>query len=142
MSGHLLRTVLWTTLVALLGVFVVAVDGQEKGKKGIQAKDLAGKYRAACTNPDGTKDVGTVEIEWLEGNKVKFTSFYGKTDVGFGKLKGDTLSVEYRGKKKTERTGEAEYKVMDIGVLEGWWHYIGFKKTTEKLTPTKKKNEK
>jgi hypothetical protein len=123
-----------------LELVLVPAQGQPKQ---VQARDLAGKYRAVCSNPDGTRGEGIVEIEWLEGNKVKFISTYDTRDVGSGTLKGDTLSVKYRGRggKKDEpkRTGEAEYRVKANGVLEGWWHYGGDKKMPEKLTPLKKK---
>lgn len=136
--SRLLGIVLWTSLVSFGGLSTVAVDAQDKGKQ-IKAKDLAGKYHAVCTNPNGKMGEGTVEIEWLQGNKVKFTSIYASKDVGEGALNGDVLSVKYRGKLKTERTGTAEYRVLADGSLEGWWHYEGQKKMPEKLTRKKGK---
>ena len=133
---------MWISCAALFGLFSVSVGAQGKGQaKQFQARDLAGKYRAVCTNPNGTKGEGTVEIEWLQGNEVKFTSIYATKDIGIGTLNGKILSVKYRGKAKTERSGEAQYSLQANGELDGWWHYAGQKKMPEKLTRMKKKKQ-
>jgi hypothetical protein len=117
-----------------------AADDKADNKADIEkAKGLAGKYDVSGTNPDGSKYEGTVEIEHLKANSVTITWKIGKrTDVGRGKVNGDTVKVEYDGALNDKRDGQVEYTIKKGGVLDGTFREKGSKKKgTEELTPKK-----
>src|SRR4051812_47079228 len=98
-----------------------------------EPKDLVGKYTCKGVNPDGSKYEHPLEITLERGNTLKVLYQSDRPDIGLASLKGDTLTVRFQGVKKTDRTGEAEYKLQNNGVLKGWWHDKGDKKMPESL---------
>jgi len=103
-----------------------------------EPKDLVGKYTCKGVNADGSKYDHPAEITLEKGNTLKIIYQSAEPDIGLGSLKGNTLTVKFQGVKKTDSTGEAHYEFQEDGVLKGWWHYNGDKKTPENLIPKKK----
>lgn len=128
-------------VIALLASLLVAAGAAVADDKADadKAKGLAGKYEVKGTSPGGESYSGTAEIEHLKGNAVTITWKIGKrTDIGRGKVEGNTLTVEYDGAIKDNRDGKAEYKIRKSGELDGTFSEKGAKKKgTEELTPKK-----
>ncbi|MBI1345331.1 hypothetical protein GC163_03495 [bacterium] len=102
----------------------------------VEAKALAGKYTVTGKNPAGNEFSGTAEITHKKGPTVEIVWKIGKrTTVGFGKLVGDTLTVEYQG-AVADREGKAIYEVKPRGKIIGKWHTKGVPGVgTETMTP-------
>lgn len=120
-------------LLAGVSMLIVAATAVQA----VEPKDLVGKYDVVTTLANGNSVSGTAEITFEKGKSLKITWHSTKrSDIGIGRLKGDTLSVTYQ-RAKVNTQGKAEYTVQKDGSLVGTFDDSKGVSGKETLTPKK-----